>query len=335
MWNENPPGSSTYLGFDPVGDNINPFTGTFDGQGYVITNLFMDRTTFAGLFGYSKGIIMNLGLENVDVRGSGSVGGIAGRNLKTITDCYVTGTVSGTSAYIGGLVGYNYGATISNSMTDVTVHGTEYLGGLVGMNQAATVKNCYAMGDVTGDLFFVYQKVGGLVGHNFGFGHVIDSYAIGTVSGNDKIGGLVGDSTSNSEISNSFSTGDVSGNSNVGSLVGFNDMLSVVTNSFFTDSAHDNSLGTFEANGASAFYDISQHNVYHYNAPIWDFANIPIWDDVCNGVGFPSLIWEGRSIADCEIEPEMTGAVLMVIPIGSEVSDTQSGITISGQIMIE
>jgi hypothetical protein len=82
-------------GFEPIGNYSNEFTGTFDGKGYKITNLYINRSTtdYVGLFGFtgSGSEIKDVGLEEVNVSGD---------------------------LYVGGLVGYNRGGTITNSYYD-------------------------------------------------------------------------------------------------------------------------------------------------------------------------------------------------------------------------
>ena len=102
----------------------------------------------------------------------------------------------------------------------------EQAGGLVGLNQGGTISNSYATGTVEGN-----QDIGGLVGKN-DFGTIEeDSYATGAVTGKDaststseRIGGLVGLSTGGSaSISDSHATGRVEGHQDIGGLVGKND----------------------------------------------------------------------------------------------------------------
>jgi len=99
-------------GFEPIGTENAPFTGSLDGQGYKIENLFINRATnYIGLFGYvgSGGVVKNVGLENVNVTGSVVVGGLVGHNWGgTVSNCYSTGFVSGNN-YVAVLVGYNWG----------------------------------------------------------------------------------------------------------------------------------------------------------------------------------------------------------------------------------
>jgi hypothetical protein len=118
-------------GFAPIGNLSNKFTGTFDGKNRRITNLYINRssTDNVGLFGVtdSGSEIKDVGLEEVDVRGSSHVGGLVGYNLVgTIRNSYASGAVSG-SVLVGGLVGEN-GGTITNAYypeDDITCTGCD------------------------------------------------------------------------------------------------------------------------------------------------------------------------------------------------------------------
>ncbi len=107
---------SGYL-WTPMGN----FSGTFDGDGYSISNMTVKNTDFAGLFGLLKGTVQNLSVSG-SVSASGSddnyAGGIAGFNTNTgkIINCNYQGASSATGgarAYAGGLVGLNEG-TVKN-----------------------------------------------------------------------------------------------------------------------------------------------------------------------------------------------------------------------------
>ena len=150
------------LGFEPIGNSGNPFTGSFDGNGKVISNLEMHRTgsDYLGLFGNigSSGSVSELGLEDVSIYGGNYVGGLAGLNAGSLSIVYTTGvhTVSGVD-FVGGLVGSNTGS-ITNAYSSAHVAGTDTVGGLVGTN-SGIVDKTYAMGYVTGA-----THTGGLVG---------------------------------------------------------------------------------------------------------------------------------------------------------------------------
>ena len=125
---------STGEGWTPIGIS-NEFPAPFDGNGYVISNLYINTPSIirVGLFGWCiSAEIKNVGLENVDVTGDYEVGGLMGRGCDvTISNSYVTGSVSGTGN-VGGLIGYGYFSHIDNCTVFADVTGTTSVGGLVG-----------------------------------------------------------------------------------------------------------------------------------------------------------------------------------------------------------
>ena len=134
-------------GWQPIGDSSTAFTGQFEGNGFTISNLTIDRNgTFrygffvVGFFGFTsdEAEIANVGLLNVNITGNDRVGGLVGFNRGTITNSYATGSVSGnnvsTGDVVGGLVGGN-GGTITNSYATGSVSGDYRVGGLVGSNE--------------------------------------------------------------------------------------------------------------------------------------------------------------------------------------------------------
>lgn len=141
-------------GFSPIGNTATPFTGSYNGQGGIITNLFIDRDDQdnVGMFGYiAGGTVENLGLIDADITGQDMVGALAGwiRGKETfIRRCFSGGSVTGNEI-VGGLVGSNIIlATIENSGSVASVVSDRYAGGLVGYN-GAIINNCYASGTVT------------------------------------------------------------------------------------------------------------------------------------------------------------------------------------------
>jgi hypothetical protein len=179
----------------PGGDP--PFTGTFDGQGYKIRDLFINLpgVGYVGLFSIvgEAGRIEDIGVVNADVTSTAYIGGLVGVNLGTVSNSYSSGRVSCPWS-AGGLVGNNLG-TVSNSYSTANVTGDTGAGGLAGGNSGGTVSNCYATGSVTGG-----QGAGGLVGTSNGT--VVNCYSVGSVTGDSDIGGLVG--YSDGIVTNSF-----------------------------------------------------------------------------------------------------------------------------------
>ncbi len=154
--------------FSPIGSEETPFTGTFNGNGHVISNLSVSGNTVdVGFFGYTKGAtISKLGLKNVNFSNSGSsgyffVGGIASAIENTrIENCFVEGTVScfsGDNGYsrAGGIAAYAVKSNIINCYSNSTVYASGYdmntmVGGLVAWMDDSLIDMCYVAGEVTG-----------------------------------------------------------------------------------------------------------------------------------------------------------------------------------------
>ena len=292
-------------GFIPIGNYTTRFTGSYNGQEYIIDGLYIDRasTDYVGLFGLTNGAAFNsIGVINVDITGDYEVGGLVGYNdSSTINNCYATGSLSGVF-FVGGLVGINSSSSISSSYSACSVFGSNnFIGSLVGRNvDNSIVSNCYTTGSTIG-----YAYVGGLVGRNEDSSALNNNYSTGSVSGNNYVGGLVGYNLNSSTVSNSYSAGFVSGSSLIGGLVGDNN-TSTVDNSFWDtetsgQSTSDGGTGktTLEMNNVRTFTDVSWS--VGLDSP-WDFVTDPYndtgTDDFWNmdglrfNDGYPFLSWQ-------------------------------------------
>ncbi|MCL2283836.1 MAG: hypothetical protein FWC26_11030 [Fibromonadales bacterium] len=155
----------------PIGKGDNSFKGIFDGGEHIVRGMYISGTnnTHQGLFGFSHGTIMDLGVEAFYVKGQNDIGGLAGRSDGKIANCYAIGKVSGSLRYIGGLVGYgdHSNCLISNSyaLTNVLAlpEVTHGIGGLFGGVRCKIV-NSYAAGTVTAT--GSPKNIGGLIGDN-------------------------------------------------------------------------------------------------------------------------------------------------------------------------
>jgi hypothetical protein len=110
-------------GWKPIGEPYppgpyRPFRGTFDGQGYEISDLYINPSSGSqvGLFtALDSGVIENLGVVNARVTGKYCVGGLVGEVEGTIKNSYFVGNVTG-DGHVGGLVGLLLpGSIVSNS----------------------------------------------------------------------------------------------------------------------------------------------------------------------------------------------------------------------------
>jgi len=291
------PDTSTSSGFQGT-----PFTGVFDGNGHIISNLTITAyaSDYIGLFGYvgTSGKIRNLGVENVNIAGRFDVGGLVGENyLSTITDCYATGSVSGTDT-VGGLVGgIHYLGMVTRCYATGSVSGNYEVGGLVGYNyDSGTVTYCYATGSVSGTGQYS-SAIGGLVGYNYSSCKVTNCYATGSVSGTGQnFGGLVG--LNYCPITNCYATGAVSGGSNVGGLVGKNSGW--LTACYWDTQTSGKSFGVGYNTSTQIYIGVtgkttakmktkSTFTFYDYPwSSGWNFT--AIWA-ICEGTNYPRLLW--------------------------------------------
>ena len=185
----------------PIGDQAEPFTGVFNGNGYCINGLVSNRLlNDVGLFGVvdNGAQIANLGMNSTDIDfnldGIGQSGGIAGtlNHGSTIRNCYVDGTINGDYGIgVGGIVGLiDNGSGVSfsyNSSDIICYHDAGGVVGTIGAN--STVKDCFNNGLVTSrasklsnDLLTNKYAAGGIAA-SLGWGSSIsECYSAGTVT---------------------------------------------------------------------------------------------------------------------------------------------------------
>lgn len=147
------------------GKGVSSFFGSYNGQGYEITNLYVNREEkFAGFFGSFNG---NGVIENLIVYGevnstANSAGGICGEICNgggTIRNCAFIGDVNGALEATGGVVGYAWqSSTVENCYHNgaVTSSTNNTAGGVVGKATAGSdaagdvhISNCYHVGVIT------------------------------------------------------------------------------------------------------------------------------------------------------------------------------------------
>ena len=269
-------------GWEPVGTSASPFNGNFDGQGYTISGLFIDRSSEneVGLFGSTgvSAVIHDLELLGVEIQGGTNVGAVIGENDGYLSGSSSTGIVLGSSS-TGGHVGLNTGL-ITESYSSVSTNGGNTTGGFVGIN-GGTIASSYATGNVNGT-----DKTGGFVGENDATGTIDESYATGEVTGDEFVGGFAGNTLSGSEISDSYSLGSVAGNANIGGFAGAS--LGDIQDSYWnveTSCILTSSGGTGKTNA-----EFQQESTFNE----WDFSTI--WS-VDEDASYPYLIFQGSAKA--------------------------------------
>lgn len=327
---------NAYLGFLPIGDDSNEFTGNLDGKGFQITGLFINRySSDTGLFGFTEGsIIQNVSLVNVNITGRLDVGALIGSIYGeptpcTITNCSASGTVNGNNRWVGGLIGYSYSATITDCHSSCTVVGADdEVGGFIGQfdgEGTGTITRCYSTGNVTCD-----QYSGAFAGELMDC-VISECYATGSITGGARLGGFVGDIDGSGTYRNCYSKGAVTASTPIiasaGGFVRYNDG-GTIENCYSTGAVSALSVGGFcENNGGTitdCFWDtqtsgtiISDGGTGKTTAQmktrstfsVWDFSSIWSITTYCNN-GYPCLL---NTTPNCALIPSIQGTMVKEI----------------------
>ncbi len=292
-------------GFVPIGTHVedtnDEFHGTFDGNGFTITGLYMDEpvAVSVGLFGAInyKVTIYDVTLEDLTVKGERDVGGLVGRISKfdgqnppfqgpKIINCHITGAslVEGTSGgggrniHVGGMIGLDaapwfptqFGVmSVFDCTTNATVTATgmQYVGGFVGRSHSSDFANSRATGDVgPGSV-----GVGGFMGFSAG-ADCNDCAATGDVTATGKAGGFFGDLETFTEVYRCSARGNVTSSSAFAGAGGFSN---TAEGSIFVDcyawgnatSGADATSGGFIADTGINFAQQTFTNCYAIGTP--------------------------------------------------------------------
>ena len=197
---------------DGLGSIQNLFTGSFDGNGYKITNLEI-KTPLNNNVGFikicDKANIKNLTLENVRTEGKRNVGCVAGiaENGTRISNVHVKGSLAGET-YVGGIAGSIKDSVINGCSFDGRIEPLSkivsekedneylqneyipeqisYLGGITGIAIYSEINAAKSLANITGD-----SIIGGLSGL-LRFCRVRDCYSNPILLGENKIGTAAG-----------------------------------------------------------------------------------------------------------------------------------------------
>ena len=193
---------TTGTGFSPIGTS-NIFSGNFNGKNNKISNIYIQSTGYAGLFGVVSG---NVVIENIEISGeiksTGHTGGIVGElreNDGMISNCINRANIEGSNE-VGGIIGYN----ISNN---------------------SIISECKNYGNITiKKSWWAYPGIGGILGTSTNKnGKIEDCKNYGKVGIDDSTiytGGIVGTINDSMQISGCNNYGEVISNSNTGGIAG-------------------------------------------------------------------------------------------------------------------
>jgi uncharacterized repeat protein (TIGR02543 family) len=211
----------------PIGNASSPFTGEFEGNGKVVSNMCITiGGTGKGFFGYlDHAAIKNFGVAALITAVGSRIGAVAGivGNESTLDRCYNMGNIySGeASSDIGGVAGYVNNSTLAYCYNagQGSVLGTNNTGGVAGYADAGSfMDTCYNAGRVDGT-----DNIGGVAGYLSNQSALGSCYNAGVVGGYNNIGGVVGTAAGSNGFVFCYNDGTVSGNAmgtNTGGIVG-------------------------------------------------------------------------------------------------------------------
>jgi hypothetical protein len=300
-------------GFKPVPVGASDFEGHFDGNGYNISGLTIDRPTEnqVGLFGETEERVVDVTLNNVNVSGRSGVGALVGHG-GYVAKSQATGSVDGRSD-VGGLLGTSSG--VVESYAEIDISGDENIGGLVGDN-SGDIDQSYAKGDISGD-----EDIGGLVGDNSG--DIDQSYAKGDIEGDEYVGGMIGDHR-DGRLTQSFSASEVNGTAKVGGLIGNKRYGSTVTNSYWDVPASRQT----QSNGGTGLGEITDIPPADEMTGISATENMIGFGETWKTVPgeYPVLAWQLEEPATFEVTIEATNSPVPASqPLSATATITNTG----------
>ena len=143
-----------------IGTSATKFTGSYNGSGFAVRGLYINRTNGAGIDGLFGSI-----------------------SAATIQNLIVEGQITSNASYVGGLVGdVNSTSSISKVLVlvDITYPGGDYVGGIVGNFEAGTVRYSAYRGSMSASN--EYGSIGSFTGYTLE-GTTVDSYGRAAMSG--------------------------------------------------------------------------------------------------------------------------------------------------------
>lgn len=224
-------------------DGIACFNGIFDGNGHSISNVEINSHGSAvGFFRYigESGTVKNLTISGT-VKPSGSqeeIGGIAGVNYGTISDCSFLGAVNGKNS-VGAIAGINKSTgTILSCTGSAVVLATNETGGIAGTNEGL-ISECISKSSVNIEELEPTLDLGGVDLSSLNLTHnIIDRNDMGGIAGRSSgvimecknegivgylhtgynVGGIAG--SQNGVVLNSVNRGKICGRKDVGGIAG-------------------------------------------------------------------------------------------------------------------
>ena len=317
----------------PIGTASTPFTGTLDGNGYTISNVYLSpavwsSNSFSGVFAAINGAtIQNTAVVVVGMAAmptgypmvGGLVGTTVGSSANTISRCYASFTATPTAfgavgGGIGGILGANYynptsstqSILIENCYADVQIDdtsGTIAIGGIAGTYFRHIIQNSYANVDIstpTNSVRYAAGVAGNIHVDLITLPSFSRVFALGSISGPTEYTHRISGRSAPYSGSTGYAASDMLVNGapvSGGSGLATADGLSVDPSTYHTQAFWQNTLG-------------------------WDFQNVWYWDDTEQ---LPKLrvFLHGPTITSVSATPT-TGGTTTQITLSATVQDATS-----------
>jgi len=241
-------------GWLPIGDDDEPFSGSFDGSGFSVSNLKLDITEngkSGALFGRLEGgVIENLNILDCDInvfcesgdnRGLATAAGLIAENAGTVNKCKVSGNINSyvrcddkkNFSAAGGICGYNYG-TVSNCINEAEISSRLSLD---------ADKNTAIKSETLNEPYVGFCYAGGIAGCDYGTvsectnygsvnGETVTTNPMGLVYDQLSAGGIAGDVGYDNKVYDCDNFGNVNGSTTcgmcyTGGIAGFSNCASI------------------------------------------------------------------------------------------------------------
>ena len=172
-------------GWQPVGSSSAAFKGIVDGNGKMVSGLWIKRanTDYVGFFGNTDGATI--------------------KNLKIVANAIIG------KDYVGGMSGYSNNSTFTNCLLSGKIQAGSYVGGAIGSCSSIKLTNFQMNAEIIGN----GDNVGGFVGIATGDNGFINGCKLnsGLVKGNNYVGGICGSCCMKVVMDNSVVNADIMG----------------------------------------------------------------------------------------------------------------------------
>ena len=278
------------ISWTPIGTDSNPFSGTFDGNGHIISNMYVNRSEKAGLFEFvNNGTIKNFAVVGSYVKSTAlAASGIVaeGRNI-TVKSVYNSAAINGKKNS-GGIVGVASGSVVNSyNIGTINSNSAQFAAGIIGyvIGSNSLIKNCYNSAKVSGG-----AESSGITGGNIG--KIINTYNLGAISATSYASGIAGQlyDPTGASIYNSYNYGKTQGGGIVGNVYQNQNRFKLYENYYLEDSAFYGVLSAKSNDGAEPLSQDKMPSVISVingdNAFVEDTNNI--------NNGYPILKWQAE-----------------------------------------